>query len=54
MDSRGNRGGFEEYKRLCELGCVSLYKQKGSTILLWMVPVTVFRAFREVIYSHFI
>lgn len=42
------RGEFEEYKRLCELGCVSLYKQKGATILLWMFPVTVFKAFKEV------
>lgn len=43
------RGEFEEYKRICELGCVSVYGSgKSRIILLWMFPISVFKAFKEI------
>lgn len=43
------KGEFEEYKRLCELGCVSLYGTGNSRItLLWMFPISIFKAFKEI------
>ena len=42
-------GKFEEYKRLCELGCVSIYGSGArKVILLWMFPVSVFKAFKNI------
>lgn len=42
-------GRFEDYKRLCELGCVSVYGTGNKkTMLLWMFPVSVFKAFKKI------
>lgn len=42
-------GKFEDYKRLCELGCVSIYGSgTRKVILLWMFPVSVFKAFKKI------
>lgn len=39
------RGKFEQYKRLCELGCLAFY---GDKVLIWLFPVSTFKAFREI------
>lgn len=42
-------GKLEEYKNLCDMGCITIYGNKEDKFLLmWMFPVTVFRAFQEV------
>lgn len=38
-------GRFEDYKILCELGCVAIY---ADTVFLWLFPVSVFRAFKSI------
>lgn len=38
-------GEFEHYKRLCDLGCLVYY---GSGVLMWLFPISTFRAFREI------
>lgn len=35
---------FLQEKRLCEMGCLAMY---GSSLMLWMFPVKIFKAFRE-------
>lgn len=43
------RGKFEEYKRLCALECVTVYGTGDKKILLlWMFPVSVFKAFKQI------
>lgn len=43
------RGKFEEYKRLCALECITAYGTGDKKILLlWMFPVSVFRAFKQI------
>lgn len=39
------RGKFEQYKRLCELGCLAYY---GNKVLIWLFPISTFKAFREI------
>lgn len=39
------RGKFEQYKRLCELGCLAFY---GGKVLIWLFPISTFKAFREI------
>lgn len=39
------KGEFEKYKRLCDLDCLMVC---NNTIFLWMFPVSVFKAFKEV------
>lgn len=36
---------FEDEKRLCELGCLSIY---ADTALIWLFPVKVFKAFNSI------
>lgn len=38
-------GRFNDCKALCDLGCLALY---GNKVMLWLFPVNVFRAFKEV------
>ena len=38
-------GKFEEYKRLCDLGCVASYT---DSIFVWMFPISTFRAFTDI------
>lgn len=46
---RDYTGKLEEYKNLCDMGCVTVYGTGNEQILLlWMFPVSVFRAFKEV------
>jgi len=35
---------FIQEKRLCDMDCLALY---GNSVMLWMFPVKIFRAFRE-------
>lgn len=39
-----NGSKFDQEKRLCEIGCLAMY---GNSLMLWMFPVKIFRAFRE-------
>lgn len=42
-------GEYEKYKNLCDLGCISIYSNGDvKIVLLWMFPVEVFKAFKEV------
>ena len=42
-------GRFEDYKRLCDLGCLTFYGNGGNkTLLLWMFPVNVFKSFKSI------
>lgn len=42
-------GRFEDYKKLCQLGCLSCYGTGSSkVVLLWMFPIKVFESFKEV------
>lgn len=41
----GYRGRFEAYKLLCDNDCIGIYNQKA---ILWLFPVRVFQAFRQV------
>ena len=44
-DQAGYAGSkFEQEKRLCEMGCLAMY---GDTLMLWMFPVKIFKAFHE-------
>lgn len=38
-------GEFEKYKKLCDLECVGIY---NNTAILWLFPISVFRAFKEI------
>jgi hypothetical protein len=38
-------GEFDEYKRLCDLGCVGIYQNEA---VIWLFPISTFRAFREI------
>jgi len=38
-------GAFDDYKRLCDLGCIGIYNSKA---ILWLFPVSVFRGFKEI------
>lgn len=38
-------GKYEEYKRMCDLNSVGMY---ADTALLWLFPISVFRAFRKI------
>lgn len=38
-------GRFEDYKRLCDLGCVGIY---NNNVILWLFPISTFRAFRDI------
>lgn len=38
-------GKFDQYKRLCNLGCLVYY---GDGVLMWLFPISTFRAFREI------
>lgn len=35
---------FIQEKRLCDMGCLAMY---GDSVMIWMFPVKIFRAFRE-------
>ena len=39
-------GGLNKYKKMCELGCLALYGTNQTP--LWLFPVDVFTAFKEV------
>lgn len=39
------QGEFEKYKRLCDLKCLAMY---GDTAMLWLFPISTFKAFREI------
>lgn len=39
------QGKFDECKMLCDLGCLALY---GDKVMLWLFPINVFSAFKEV------
>ena len=39
-------GGLNKYKKMCELGCLALYGSNQTP--LWLFPVDVFTAFKEV------
>lgn len=39
-----NGDKFIQEKRLCDMNCLALY---GNSVMLWMFPVKIFRAFRE-------
>ena len=39
------KGEFEKYKRLCDLGSLMVC---NNTVFLWMFPVSVFEAFKEI------
>lgn len=39
------KGEFEKYKRLCDLKCLAMY---GNTAMLWLFPISTFKAFREI------
>lgn len=42
-------GKFEEYKKLCDLGCITAYGAEDKRILLlWLFPVQVFEAFKQI------
>lgn len=41
-------GEFDKYKKMCELNCVSLYDNSRSPSLLWMFPISIFNAFKEI------
>lgn len=42
-------GKLEEYKNLCDMGCITVYGTGDKQVLLlWMFPVVVFQAFQEV------
>lgn len=43
-------GRFDDYKRLCDLGCVYLYSNVNAeqSLFIWVFPIRVFEAFREV------
>ena len=43
--SQSYKGKFEEYKRLCDLGCVGIY---NNNVILWLFPVSTFRGFSEI------
>ena len=43
--ARDYEGKLEEYKNLCDLGCVGVY---GDTTILWLFPITTFKGFREI------
>lgn len=45
-DDIGYDGGLNKYKKMCELGCLALYG--SSQTPLWLFPVDVFMAFKEV------
>lgn len=38
-------GVFEDYKKLCELECLSMY---GGKIMIWLFPIKTFNAFKEI------
>lgn len=38
-------GKFEDYKKYCELGCLSMY---GGKIMIWLFPIKTFKAFKEI------
>jgi hypothetical protein len=38
-------GKFSDIKRLCELNCLAMY---GDVTMLWLFPISTFRAFREI------
>jgi len=38
-------GKFEEYKRLCDIGCVGIYNDNA---ILWLFPIATFKGFREI------
>ena len=42
-DYRNYKGKFDEYKRLCDLGCMGVY---NNNVILWLFPVKTFEAFR--------
>lgn len=37
-------GKFQDEKRLCEMECLAMY---GDTVMMWLFPVKIFKAFRE-------
>lgn len=39
------QGKFDDIKRLCDLKCLAVY---GDTAMLWLFPISTFRAFREI------
>lgn len=39
------KGEFEKYKKLCDLKCLAVYE---DIVILWLFPITTFRAFREI------
>lgn len=43
-------GAFEYYKKQCELGSLYIYScsEKVKPVLVWMFPVSIFKAFKEV------
>ena len=43
-DAVDYKGVFKEVKRLCEMGCLAMY---GGSIMIWMFPIKIFKAFRE-------
>jgi len=44
-DYKEYKGDFDRVKRLCELGCLAIY---NDVAMLWLFPVSTFRAFREI------
>ena len=38
-------GKFEEYKRLCDIGCVGIY---NNNAILWLFPISTFKGFKEI------
>lgn len=38
-------GKYEDYKRLCDLGCVGIYEDQA---LVWLFPISTFKAFRKI------
>ena len=42
-------GEYDKYKKLCELGCLTIYGENSNKIVLfWLFPISVFRAFSEI------
>ena len=49
-------GKFEYYKKQCELNTLFLYRpnEKLNPVLLWLFPISVFNAFKDVIVSTYL
>jgi len=48
-DDKDYVGRFEDYKNLCDLGCVTAHKVgEQVNLLIWMFPIKVFEAFSDI------